>query len=135
MAEIMRGSAAARRAAHALVHSLGATCMQLQVPALPLADDDGEELGLRSPEFQLQMFAPVAIRRRNGTTEVLVPADVIEEGLGVQGDGAVRAAVAAASGVQIGDELYVLQGIETVSAACDACLFRFLLQQPATEVV
>jgi hypothetical protein len=135
MAEIMRGSAAARRAAHALVHSLGATCMHLQTPALPVADDDGEELGLRSPQFQLQQFAPVAVRRRNEAIEVLVPADVIEEGIGVKGDGAVRAAVAAASGVQIGDELYVIRGIETVSAAGGACLFRFLLQQPATEVI
>jgi hypothetical protein len=135
MGENTRGGAAARRAAHALVHSLGATCMQLQMPALPVADDDGEELGLRSPEFQLQMFAPAAVRRRNEVTEVLVPSDVIEAVLGVQGDGAVKASVAAASGVQIGDELYVLRGIETVSAAGSDCLFRFLLQQPAMEVV
>ena len=135
MGENTRGSAAARRAAHALVHSLGATCMHLQMPALPIADDDGEELGLRSPEFQLQVFAPAAVRRRGDATEVLVPADVVEAGLGVQGDGAVNAAVAAVTGVQISDELYVLRGIESVSmAGCD-CLFRFLLQQPATEVV
>ncbi len=135
MTENTRGGAAARRATHALVHSLGGTCMQLQMPALPLADDDGEELGLRTPEFQLQVFAPAAVRRRNETTEVLVPADVVEAALGVQGEGAVKAALAAASGVQLGDELYVIRGVETVSAAGADCLFRFLLQQPATEVV
>ncbi len=135
MGEITRRGVAARRAAHALVRSLGAACIHLQMPALPVADDDGEELGLRSPEFQLQPFAPAAVRRIGEKTEALVPADVLETALGAQGDAAVRAALSAASGVQIGDELFVLSGIEAVTAGGSECLFRLLLQQPATEVV
>ena len=135
MADNARYAAAARRAAHALVHSLGATCIHLQLPALPIADDDGEELGLRSPEFQRLPFAPAAVRRHGAATEALVPADVLEAGLGVHGDGAVKAALSAASGVQIGDELFVLQGIETVTAIGSDCLFRLLLQNFSTEVV
>lgn len=135
MDENTRHGVAARRAAHALVRALGATCVRLQTPALPIADDDGEELGLRSPEFQLLPLAPAAVRRLSKTTEALVPADVLELGLGVQGDGAVRAAVAAASGLQIGDELFVLSGIGSVTAGGSECLYRLLLQQPATEVV
>ncbi len=134
MADNSTSAAAARRAAHALVHSLGATCIQLQLPALPIADDDGEELGLRLPQFQLQAFAPAGVRRRGSATEVLLPADVLESGLGVHGDGAVRIALASASGVQIGDELFVLQGVETVAAAGCDCLFRLILQNVATEV-
>lgn len=135
MAENMRRSAAARRAAHALVQSLGATCIHLQMPAPPIADDDGEELGLRSPEFQSQQFAPAAVRRTGAATEVLLPADALEASLGVQGEGAVKAALSAASRVQIGDELFVLAGLESVTAGGSECLFRLLLQQPATEVI
>ena len=135
MAENTRRSTAARRAAHALVHSLGATCIHLQIPALPVADDDGEELGLGSPEFQSQPFAPAAVRQSGKRTEVLLPADVLEAGLGVQGEGAVKAALAAASGVQIGDELFVPGGIEAVTTGGAEYLYRLLLQQPATEVV
>jgi hypothetical protein len=135
MAENTRRSAAARRAAHALVHSLGATRIHLQMPALPIADDDGEELGLRSPEFQLQPFAPAAVRRIGEKTEVLLPAEVVEITLGVQGDGAVKAAFTAGSCIQIGDELFVLSSIESMTTGGSECLFRLLLQQPATEVV
>ena len=135
MAEDTRRGVAARRAAHALVHSLGATCVQLQLPALPVADDDGEELGLRSPELQLQPFAPAAVRRHGDKTEVLVPADVVEAALSVQGEGAVKAAIVAGSVVKVGDELYVLGSVESVTTGGSECLYRFLLQQPATEVV
>ena len=135
MAEDTARSAAARRAAHALIHSLGAACIRLQMPALPVADDDGEELGLRSPEFQLQPFSPAAVRQSGHRIEVLLPSDVVEAGLNVQGGGAVKAALSAASGVQIGDQLLVLIGIESMSTGGGDCLYRLSLQQPATEVV
>lgn len=135
MAENSKPGAAARRAAHALVHSLGATGVHLQTPALPVADDDGEELGLRSPDFQLQEFAPAAVRRQGDATVVLVPADVVEAGLGVQGAGAVKAALPAGSVFQIDDELHVLSGVQPVTAGGCECLYRLSVQKPATEVV
>lgn len=127
--------AGARRAAHALVHTLGATCIHLQMPTPPIANDDGEELGLRSPEFQLQALAPAALRWNGAETEVILPADVLEDGLGVQGEGAVKAAVPTACRVQIGNESFLLRGIDSLTAGGSECLYRLLLQTPATEVV
>ena len=108
MAQNNRRGAAARCAAMALVRSLGATCIQLQMPALPVADDDGEELGLRTPQWQFQALAPVAVRRSGATTEVLVPAGVLKTALGVQGEGALAATLAGGAMVALGDELYKL---------------------------
>ena len=135
MAQNTRRGTAARRAAGAFVHALGAACIRLQIPALPIADDDGEELGLRSPEFASHELAPAAVRRHADAAEVLIPADALEASLGVQGEGAVQAAVIAGSVVVIDDELFVLSGIQAVTTGGSECLYRLLLQQPATEVV
>lgn len=135
MAQDTNAAEAARRSVHALIHVLGATCVQLQMPAPPIAGDDGEELGLRAPEFQARQLAPVAVRRTKGDTEILVPADALENLLGVQGAGAVRAAMAAASAVLVADESFVPLGTEAVMASGRECLYRLRLRPLGTEVV
>ncbi|MEZ2347369.1 hypothetical protein [Terriglobus sp. RCC_193] len=126
---------AERRAACAMVRFVGGDTARLEMPAPPIAGDDEEQLGLRTPEFFAKLLAPVAIRSAKDSTEVLVAADVLEELLGVSGCGAVAAAMMAVYAVVIGDVRYRMTTTECVKAKGDACLYRLLLTANGVEVV
>jgi hypothetical protein len=126
---------AARRGANALVQSLGSAQVVLRMAAPPAAGDAGEELGLRTPEFQPRTLMPVAVRRKAKTAEIVVAAETLETLLGLTGSGAVESAMRSVSTVQLGDEAYVLTGTEAVVAMGRACLYRLVLRLPATEEV
>lgn len=126
---------AERRAACAMVRFVGGDVARLEMPAPPVAGDDGEQLGLRTPEFYTKLLAPVAVRNTKDATEVLVAADVLEELLGVSGCGAVAAAMTAVYAVVIGDVRYRMTATECVKAKGDACMYRLLLTVNGTEVV
>ncbi len=130
MAEIRDGMRdAAVRAAHALIHATGGTKAALRLPLLPVSGDDGEELGLRGPQFQDRPVFPVAVKRSGGI-EVLVPADVMEDLLGVAGAVAVRQALASAAAVVVGDAAHVLDAVEEVGSPC---LYRLRLRPTDEE--
>jgi len=126
---------AERRAARALVQFVGGDVARLEIPAPPVAGDDGELLGLRAPEFTAKLLAPVAVRNTKDATEVLVAANVLEDLLGVRGCGAVAAAMTVVYAVVIGDVRYRMTATECVKAKGDACLYRLLLTANGTEVV
>jgi hypothetical protein len=126
---------AERRAARAMVRFIGGDVARLEMPSPPVAGDDGEQLGLRSPEFFVKLLAPVAVRNTKDATEVLVAADVLEDLLGVSGCGAVMAAMVAVYAVVIGDVRYRMTATECVKAKGDACLYRLLLTANGMEVV
>ena len=126
---------AARRATHALVATLGGTAVQLLIATPPVAGDDGEELGLRSPQFQAETVAPAVIRHTTQATEVLLPADVLEAALGVEGSGAIKTALLTVTAIQIEDELYVTTDVQAVSAGGSDLLYRLELRVQGTEVV
>lgn len=126
---------AERRAADALVRMLGASEARLEIPAPPIAGDDGEQLGLRAPELFAKVLAPVAIRFVKENTELLVAANVLEELLGVHGFGAVRAAMTAVYAVVVSDVRYRLVRVECVTSKADACAYRLMLERPGTEAV
>ncbi len=135
MAQDTAVAEALRRGVHALIHTLGATAVQLQIPAPPIANDSGEELGLRAPEFQWKPLVPVAVRRTTKNTELLVPADALEEVLGVQGGSAIRSAVLAMTAVRVRDESFVPVATEASEGSGRECMYRILLRQDGTEVV
>ena len=126
---------ALRRSVHSLIYTLGATAVQLQLPAPPIANDNGEELGLRAPEFQWKPLVPVAVRKTNQGTELLVPADALEEVLGVEGGGAVAAAIEAMSAVLVRDLTFVPTGVEAVLSNGRECMYRIALRLENAEVV
>lgn len=124
-----------RRSVHALIHTLGATAVQLQLPAPPVANDDGEELGLRAPEFQWKPLGPVAIRRSNSGTDMLVPADALEDVLGVQGSNAVKSAVRSFAAVLVRDESFLPGEIEAFEGSGRECMYRIALRPHDPGVV
>jgi len=56
-------NAAAVRAADTLIRSVGGTQVLLRTPAPANPDDDGEQLGLSTPQFQDSPLSPVVYRR------------------------------------------------------------------------
>lgn len=126
---------AVRRAAHALVATVGAARVQMQIATPPVAGDDGEELGLRTPQFQTENVYPVAIRKTGKSTEMLVAADTLETVFGVEGSGAIHAALLTVTTVQVEDGLYVTAALEPVSIGGEDCLYRLLLRPQGMEVV
>ena len=125
--------AGVRRSVHALIQTLGATAVQLQVPLPPVAGDSGEELGLRAPDFQTKTLDPVAVRRGSTSVELLVAADVLEALLGVADPGAIATAVETVAAVQIADETFVPTATETVPCRGGACMYRILLRLENAE--
>ncbi len=124
-----------RRGAAALAHAVGGATVKLQMPALPVAGDDGEELGLRAPEFQVRILGPVAVLRPGKSSAVLVPADTLEEMLGITGVEGVRTAMQSMSAVLIGDGSFALVDVEVAAnAGSKALLYRLLLQGEGIEV-
>lgn len=127
--------AAERRVALSMVRLIGGDVARLEMPAPPIAGDDGEQLGLRAPEFTAKLLAPVAVRNTKDATEVSVAADVLEDLLGVRGCGAVAAAMTTVYAVVIGDVRYRMTATQCVKAKGEACLYRLLLTANGTEVV
>lgn len=123
-----------RRSVHALVHTLGGTTVQLQLPAPPIANDSGEELGLRAPEFQWRMLGPVAMRNNSKGTEMLVPADALEAVLGVEGSGAIAAALQTVAAIRVRDRSFVQTGMEAVLSRGRECIYRVALRLLEEEV-
>jgi len=56
-------NAAAIRAADTLLWGVGGTEVLLRAPAPAIPDDDGEQLGLSTPQFQDSPLSPVVYRR------------------------------------------------------------------------
>ncbi len=123
-----------RRSVHALIHTLGATAAQLQLPAPPIAGDTGEELGLRAPEFQWKALVPVALRQGSAGHELLVPADALEELLGVEGSAAVSASLQSIAAVQVRDRSFLPADFDAVLSRGRECMYRISLRLADAEV-
>ncbi len=134
MAEAGVLAAGVRRGAVALTSSVGSAVVQVRMPAPPVAGDDGEQLGLRAPEFVTKPLGPVVVRSKSGKVAVTVPAETLERFTGLSEPGAVCTAMAAAAGVVIGDQAYVLTGTDVLEAGGCACLYQLLLEPKPQEV-
>lgn len=132
MSDSSQIAAGTRRGVRALIQTLGATTVQLCIPAPPVAGDSGEELGLRAPEFQWKPLEPVAVRRGK-VVEVLVAADVLENVLGLSESSAVAAAMAALAAVQMGAEVFVPTATEAVPCRGGVCMYRIALRAEPAE--
>jgi hypothetical protein len=135
MASEREWSSALRRGANALVRTVGGASVELQMPVPPVAGDDGEELGLRTPEFQIRLLGPVVLRRSGKSTTVLVPAAALEEMLGINGAAGVRTVMQGVSAVLVGDASFALADVEVAANAGNkALLYRLLLEGEGIEV-
>jgi hypothetical protein len=131
---------AAIRAADTLLRGVGGTQVLLRAPAPANPDDDGEQLGLSTPQFQDSPLCPVVYRRvrprfnaaasKPTQYEVLVSATAINALIGSQAYDSAETLFAVAFAVII-DSV----PLEIVSATASEIggapyMYRLLLQAP-----
>jgi len=131
---------AAMRAADTLIRSVGGTQVLLRAPAPANPDDDGEQLGLSTPQFQDSPLSPVVYRRvrpkfsavTNSPTqyELLVSATAVNALIGSGAYDSADTLFAIAFAVIIDSVL-----LEIVSATASEIggapyMYRLLLQAP-----
>lgn len=126
-------AAGARAATGALVRVLGGDAVIVRFPSPPLGAANAEELGLGSPEFHDVVLSPVLVRVRQARTTVLVAAHVMETALGLDGAGAVQAALLASSFVGSGDAVLRVDAVERCAVFGRAYLYRLRLREPAAK--
>jgi|GEM_PF-5352186 len=126
---------AARRAVSAMMWQMGAMTARMEIPAPPIAGDDGAQIGLGTPLFQVHVLAPVALQVTKDSAELLVAADVLEDVLGATEPGQVQSGMATVFAVVVGDVRYRVSSVVCVYAMGGACLYRVQLAVPGTEVV
>src|SRR5258708_39056009 len=72
MADLVRGAAAAVRAADVLLRCAGGRSVMLRMPANASAGDTTEQLGLAAPECQDVELAPVVFRKTRQAASALL---------------------------------------------------------------
>lgn len=81
MADLLCSDAAVR-AADTLLRANGGRAVKLRLPAPAVANNDGEQLGLATPQFQDVELAPVAFRKLEKTTVLLVSGSAVKSIVG-----------------------------------------------------
>jgi hypothetical protein len=140
---------AAVRAADSLLRTVGGRRVLLRVPAAANPDDDGEQLGLATPQFQDSDLCPVVFRRvrprvPSGLTntasapavyELLVSVTAVSALVGALGYDSAETLFAVALGVVLPDTALAEVLLEIVSATWSEVgggpyLYRLVLRAP-----
>lgn len=122
--------AGARGAATSLLQTLACDAVVLRMPQPPIGNNDGEELGLGSPQFSDVTIAPALVQQSGVKTLVTVSADALETVLGVSGSEAVEDAVRQAAFALVGDRTLQVEQVERREVFGRAYLYRLLLVAP-----
>ncbi len=106
MADILQLSDGAIRLADAVMRSGGGrmVLLRLAVPAVP--NDDAEQLGLATPEYQDVALGPAAFHKANNVTKLLVSASAVHAVIGSLGFDSADVLFETAVGLLMDDLLY-----------------------------
>lgn len=134
-------SGRARRIADSLLRACGGTVAYLQVPSATGDQNDGGQIGLDAPNFQLVPLGPAVFHKMRGYLledqqqrhELRVSADgVAAQVSGLQLTSAT-ALFAMASGVVLGGELFMIEGISTLEDEGEVYLYRLMLRDATSR--
>ncbi len=139
----MSGSAAAVRAADALLRCAGGRLGLLRMPAQASAGDTTEQLGLAVPEFQDVELAPVVFRKARATTadgkaakwELMVSATAVNALVGSLGYSAASVLFATAFGVLIDGVLMEVESATESEVLGTPYVYRLVLRAPVALIV
>ena len=122
--------AGARSAATSLLRTLACDAVVLRMPQPPIANNDGEELGLGSPQFTQMTMTPALVQQHGVKTLVTVSAEVLETALGVSDAQAVEDAVSQCAFALVSDRALQVEQVERREVFGRAYLYRLLLATP-----
>src|SRR5579875_3080283 len=96
------------RAADTVLRANGGRAVMLRLPAPAVANDDGEQLGLATPQFQDVELAPVAFRKLETTTVLLVSGSAVRSIVGSLKFNSAEVLFETAVGVMVDCVLYTI---------------------------
>jgi hypothetical protein len=136
MADLLRDSGAAVRAADVLLRGVGGRVVKLRLPAPAVPGDATEQLGLAVPEFQDVELGPVVLFvGKTGTKVMLVSASAVSGVVGSLGYSAANVLFAGAYGVLVDDALLEVVSVTEQEAAGTPYMYRLVLRVPAALAV
>lgn len=132
MADVMQSSAAAVRAADALLRAGGGRQVLLRTPLPATPGDASEQLGLAMPTFQEVVLAPAVLRQvgKTGQRELLVSAGAVESVAGSLTYASSSVLFAQADGVVVDETLYTIEAVTTSEIFGMPYLYRLILRPP-----
>jgi hypothetical protein len=124
-------SDAAVRAADTLLRANGGRAVKLRLPAPAVANSDGEQLGLATPQFQDVELAPVAFRKMEKTTVLLVSGSVVKSIVGSLQFNSAEVLFETAIGVVVDCLLYTI--LSNTASTSDGETFLYTLELRAPD--
>jgi hypothetical protein len=147
MADLLKGSMAAVRAADVLLRCAGGRAVLLRMPAQASAGDTTEQLGLAVPTFQDVELAPVVFRKnRQAVTtqaavgkvakwELMVSATAVNALVGSLGYSAASVLFATAFGVLIDGVLMAVESVTESEVFGAPYVYRLVVDAPVALIV
>ena len=134
-------SGRARRIAASLLRACGGTVAYLQVPPAVGDQNDGGQLGLDAPNLQLIPLAPAVFHKMRGYLlegqqqryELRVSAQAVAAQVTGLQLASASALFAMASGVVLGGELFLIEGVSSLEDEGEVYLYRLILRDAASR--
>ena len=130
MADLLCSDAAVR-AADALLRATGGRAVMLRMPAPAVAGNDGEQLGLATPQFQDVELAPAIFRKAESTSTLLVSGSAVKTVVGSLNFNSAEVLFETAAGVVIDGTLYTI--LSNTAATSDGSTYVYRLELLAPE--
>jgi hypothetical protein len=124
-------SAAAVRATDALLRANGGRAVWLRLPAPAVANNDGEQLGLATPQFQDVELVPVAFRKCASTSTLLVSGSAVRAIVGTLQFNSAELLFETAVGLVVDDVLFTI--LSSTAATSDGSTYVYSLELRAPD--
>lgn len=125
MADILCSDAAVR-AADAVLRASGGRAVMLRIPAPAVANNDGEQLGLATPQFEDIELAPAVFRKAESTKRLLVSGSAVKAALGTLQFNSAEVLFETALGVVIDGVVYTI--LSSTAATSDGTTYVYSLE-------
>ena len=129
MADLLCSDAAVR-AADTLLRANGGRAVKLRLPAPAVANNDGEQLGLATPQFQDVELAPVAFRKLESRTVLLVSGSAVKVVVGSLQFNSAEVLFETALGIVIDCLLYTILSNTASTADGETLVYSLELRAP-----
>jgi len=130
MADLLCSDAAVR-AANALLRANGGRAVLLRLPAPAVANNDGEQLGLATPQFQDVELAPTAFRKVQSTSTLLISGSAVKAVVGTLQFNSAEVLFETALGVVVDGVLYTI--LSNTAATSDGATYVYSLELRAPD--
>jgi len=128
MADLLQQGEAALRQADALLRANGGRAVLLRMPAPPASGNEGEALGLATPQFQEVELTPAVFRKANSTATLLVSASAVKAIVGSLAFDSAAVLFATAAGIDIDGVIYTVDSVVSEQAMGTAYCYSVKLR-------